>query len=79
MYNKFENKIIQGKEASRYIAAWVTAGGELYPYGNFDKFDKWLESLGLTKLERRYVHNIAAMSGKELRDSAKEFLKENEE
>ena len=79
MSNEVKNRLIQGKEASRYVAAWTTAGGELYPYGNFDKFDKWLESLGLTKLEKRYVHDIAKRSGKELRDSAKEFLKENEE
>lgn len=72
----FENKIIRGVHASRYIASWVKAGGNFSrkPYGRFD-FRVWLESLGLTEDEVSYIYNLAENGRLELQESARHFIK----
>jgi hypothetical protein len=71
----FENEIINGVHASRYIASWCKAGGHLgrRERGRFD-FKDWLESLGLTEDEVRHIYNLATNGKLELENSAREFI-----
>ena len=74
---EFENKIIEGIHATRYIMSWVREGGQLGRRGEgIDDFHEWLLSLGLTDDEAREIEFIA-MNGKlELETSARAFLKQ---
>ena len=44
----FENKIINGVHATRYIMSWIRSGGNLVYGDSLDDFGKWLESLGVS-------------------------------
>lgn len=73
----FENKLISGIHATRYIASWMKVGGHFgrRDGGRFD-FRDWLESLGLTEDEVRYIYNLADNGKLELQSSAKAFMDE---
>lgn len=71
----FENKLIRGIHASRYIASWVKEGGHFCRglRGRFD-FRDWLKSLGLAADEVRYIYNLADNGKLELETSARAFM-----
>lgn len=71
----FENTVIRGIHATRYIASWVKAGGHFgrRDRGRFD-FHDWLESLGLSKEEVQYIYNLAENGKLELQNSAKAYM-----
>jgi hypothetical protein len=71
----FENKLINGIHASRYVASWVRAGGELYYGEDVINFYRWLLSLGLTKDEAQHIKRIAENGKLELEVSAEKFIK----
>lgn len=70
--DQFENRIIKGVHASRYIASWVRSGGSL-KYRR-DEFQEWLTSEGLSEEEIKHVDYLAHNGRMELEDSAKKFL-----
>ena len=74
--NEFENKIIKGIHASRYIASWSNVGGtfDRKPGGRFD-FRVWLESLGLEEDEVRFIFNLATNGKLELQENARKVLR----
>ena len=69
----FENKLINGVYASRYIASWLRSGGELR-YDSNRNFYKWLLSIGLTKDEAQYIKRLAENGKLELEIQAKQFI-----
>jgi hypothetical protein len=72
----FENKLFNDVRATRYIASWLRAGGELYYVEDVDNFRGWLLSLGLTADEVYHISNLATCGKLELENSAKKFLSE---
>ena len=74
----FENVIIRGTHASRYIMSYLREGGE----ANYrDKFREWLKALPL-ELTEEEIHHIVDMysNGKlEFEINAKSFLKNYKE
>lgn len=72
MKDQFENVIVKGVHASRYIASWVKAGGGTK---YFDGLREWLESLGVSEDEAAHIYNFARCGKLELETSAKAFLK----
>jgi hypothetical protein len=68
----FENKLINGVHATRYIASWCNEGGKIRSRG----FREWLWSLGLTVDEVQYIFNIATNGKLELEFSAEEFMRQ---
>ena len=70
----FENKIINGVHATRYIMSWIKSGGDLKYGGGIEGFNEWLTSLGLTIEEVTYIRNLAQNGRLELEYSAKQFL-----
>lgn len=74
----FENVIIKGTHASRFIMSWIRSGGVLSKIGRgCTEFDEWLSSLGLSKDERDIILEIAMNGKMELEMSANVFLKNN--
>lgn len=71
----FENKIIKGEFASRYIASWIRVGGQLRYGKDEDDFNEWLLSLGLTEDEAYYITNLARCGKLEMQTNAMMFLK----
>lgn len=73
----WENKIINGIHATRYIVSWVKFAG--YNFGRINgPFWKWLESVGVTDEDDLYLIYRLATNGKmELESSAMRFIKEN--
>ena len=75
---RFENAIIKGVHASRYIMSYLREGGE----ANYrDKFREWLKSLPmeLTEEEIDYIVGIYDNGKMELEMDAKRFLKNYKE
>ena len=75
---RFDNAVIKGVHASRYIMSYLREGGE----ANYrDKFRKWLKSLPmeLTKEEIDYIVGIYDNGKMELEMNAKRFLKNYKE
>lgn len=70
----FENRVIKGEYATRYIASWLRVGGELRYGEDVDDFKKWLLSIGLNDEEIYYVTELARCGKLELQTSAKQFL-----
>ena len=71
---RFENVIIRGTHASRYIMSYLRSGGEIR---NRNKFVQWLKSLPL-ELEEEEIDQLVDMysNGKmELEHNATIFLK----
>ena len=72
--NRFDNAVVKGVHASRYIMSYLREGGE----ANYrDKFRKWLKSLPmeLTEEEIDYIVGIYDNGKMELEMNAKRFLK----
>ena len=88
MIDEFENKLIKGIHASRYIASWVKSNGTMKRYLNEDNpslrrlesyFADWLRSLvingeHLTEDEVRYIDHFARNGKIELESSAKHYM-----
>lgn len=72
----FENKLINGIHASRYIASWVIAGGSLYYGEDINDFYKWLLSMDLTEDEAKHIKRLAENGKLELEIRAEKFIKE---
>ena len=80
----YNNWIVNGIHATRYVASWVNAGGKVTGIPRYDqKFMNWLKQLiingrSLTEKELSDIYEVAQMlhNGKlELQENAKEFLK----
>ena len=71
---RFDNAVIKGVHASRYIMSYLREGGE----ANYrDKFREWLKTLPM-ELTEEEIHHIVEMysTGKlEFEINAKSFLK----
>ena len=75
---RFDNAVIKGVHASRYIMSYLREGGE----ANYrDKFREWLKSLPmeLTEEEIDYIVGIYDNGKMELEMNAKRFLKNYKE
>jgi hypothetical protein len=72
----FENKIINGVHATRYIASWNKAGGAFIYREDYYNFRKWLLSIGLTDDDARHICRLADNGKLELENSAEKFIKE---
>ena len=71
----FENKIINNyAHASRFIASWIKAGGDLHTRKDRDNFRKWLLSIGVEKDDADYIRFLAEDGKLELQDNAEDFL-----
>ena len=70
----FENKLINGIHAMRYIMSWVREGGQLCTGGDIDDFNEWLLSLGLSEDDADYIKYLATNGKLELETSAMKFL-----
>lgn len=70
----FENKLINGIHATRYIMSWVREGGQLCTGGDIDDFNEWLLSLGLSEDDADYIKYLATNGKLELETSAMKFL-----
>lgn len=74
MKNNFENaETHNGIYYSRYIVSWRNAGGEITPYGLFDRWLREVEKL--TDEEIRDIYNLATNGKLELQESAKAFMR----
>lgn len=72
----FENKLIKGIHATRFIMSWVREGGKLgHLGGGYSEFNEWLKSLGLSDEEIKDIMEIAQNGKLELEISAKKFTK----
>lgn len=80
--DEFENKLINGIHASRYVVSWVKGGGNLYINRRYNcRFIEWLKSLFingryLTEEEIDYIYHFASNGKMELESNASKFLKE---
>jgi len=75
----FENKMIKGVHASRYIMSWIREGGELHWRAGISEFNDWLKSLNLTDDEMEPIIEIAQNGKMELEVSAGRFLNKTKE
>ena len=74
MTDHFENRVIKGVHASRYIASWANKGGTFQWPDDRWLFIKWLLSIGVEKDDATFIANLAQDGKLELEESAKEFL-----
>lgn len=70
----FENGLVKGVHASRYIISWARSGGSL-KYDIYGDFLDWLRSMGLSDDECADICHLASNGKMELETSAKEYLK----
>lgn len=75
MKDQFENIVIKGVHATRYIMSWIRMGGEVHRLNGQSDFGDWLKSLGLTDEECDNIVRIATNGRMELETSAKQYLK----
>jgi len=78
----FENKIIRGIHATRYIMSWVKSCGELKMNSRNRNFENWLRQLVingslLNEDEIDCITDIARSGKLELEMDAKGYKKEN--
>lgn len=71
---QFENKVINGIYATRFIMSWARKGGK-FDWEGYDDFRKWLESLGLKTEDIEDIMFLAENGKLELEVSAKNFIK----
>ena len=71
----FENKLIRGIYATRFIASWLNMGGMLCTGKDVDNFRSWLLSLGLNSTEVWTIMYLTETGKMELEVNAKAFLK----
>jgi len=74
----FENKVINGIHATRYIASWWRAGGQFCYQDDYWRFEDWLRSIGLQNDDVRFISNLAQNGKMELQMNAKHFLLNNQ-
>ena len=79
--DEFENSLVNGIHASRYIVSWVKSGGSLKGSRRDSKFVDWLKSLTvnerhLTEEEIDQIYYLSSNGKMELEHLAKDFLKE---
>lgn len=79
--NEFENSLVNGIHASRYIVSWVKSGGSLIGSRRNSKFVEWLKSLtingrSLTEEEIDRIYHLSSNGKMELECLAEKFLKE---
>ena len=77
---RFINKIASnGVHYSRIIASWMKEASEfgMKRFIYEDQFQRWLETLGLTKEERYEIYYLATNGKMELESNAYKFLQEN--
>lgn len=72
----FENKLVNGIHASRYIASWVRSGGALCYGEDYHNFYRWLLSMDITEEDAKYIKRLAENGKLELETSAEMFIKE---
>ena len=70
----FENNLINGIHATRYIMSWIRKGGKLRLGEDIDNFYEWLLSLNLSEEDADYIKFIATNGKLELETSAMRFL-----
>lgn len=71
----FENKVVGDcTYATRYIASWLRAGGELKYGRDIDYFRDWLTSLSLSEDEVNHIVFLATNGKLELESSAKRWM-----
>lgn len=79
MNNQFENALIKGVHATRFIMSWVREGGNLHWNGRgYKEFSDWLSSMGLNDEEIGTILEIARNGKMELETSAEKYLKKIE-
>ena len=81
MVDEFENSLVNGIHASRYIVSWVKSGGSLKGSRRNSKFVEWLKSLtingrSLTEEEIDQIYHLSSNGKLELECLAEKFLKE---
>ena len=74
--DSFENKLVKGVHASRYIASWVKSGGDVR---DREAFGEWLSLEGLNAEEIMHLDKLARNGRLELEISATRFLKNYKE
>ena len=71
----FENVVIKGIHASRYVMSWIRVGGKLSWRAGYSEFNNWLKALGLSEEEVDIIVEIARNGKMELEMSARHYLK----
>lgn len=73
----FKNRLIFGHiYATRFIASWINAGGQLKTRQDIGDFTHWLLSLHLSGQDVILIVNLATEGKLELEENAKNFLNE---
>lgn len=72
----FENKLINGEYATRYIVSWVGMGGKLGRGKDLDDFAEWLKSIGVSSDDIYHIAHLATCGKFELERSAEKFIKQ---
>ena len=73
----FENKLINGEYATRYIVSWISSGGKLHRSKDLDKFGEWLNSMGISQDDIWHITYLATCGKFELEKNAESFIKQN--
>lgn len=71
----FENTVVKGVHASRYIMSYIRMGGKISKRAGASDFEDWLQSLELTEDEMQSIMHMALNGKMELETSAARFLK----
>lgn len=81
--DSFENVVVNGVHASRYIASWFNiGGGKVKPGRNGwkgSKLAEWLFSIGVNEDDAYRIYLLATNGRLELETSVKKFLAKNSE
>ena len=72
----FENKLINGEYATRYIVSWVGMGGKLGRGKDLDDFAEWLKSIDVSADDIYHITLLATCGKFELERSAEKFIKQ---
>ena len=74
--DEFENRVIGGVHATRWIASWYMVGGRFDGVGQ-DQFIEWLMSNGVSEDDAYLVRNLATCGRLEQQASAAQFLEDH--
>lgn len=74
--DEFENRVIGGLHATRWIASWHKVGGRFDGVGQ-DQFIEWLMSNGISEDDAYLVRNLATCGKLEQQASAAQFLEDH--
>jgi hypothetical protein len=74
--DRFENRIIKGTHASRYIASYAKMGGRFNKKAGHSEFEEWLRSLPLelTDEEIDHISEMARNGKMEFEFDVKRFM-----